>query len=206
MGLLTDAVAEPPVESQPALAQTTVQRAWGRVHEEPDIVDVQDAVRRRETADGLDDYSSGGRWAFALPERVSVRFRQRDQTDVTGVLYDDEGWRRTVGTDGDVSWQVEAQWDFARLVHNPDWLKVQKAILARRSRADDAVDLATRLYFDRRSLQIRYLDPRIIMTAPERAQLWIRVAALTARIDAMSGGLFRRGLVVWWGARPPDKR
>ncbi len=144
------------------------------------------------------------RWAYALPERVVVRVSRDDEYDFSGTRYEDDGWRQKQVVGDRLSWRVDAQWSLSRLVYDPDQLAVAKRADDLRRRTDDAVDLATRLYFERRRLQLAWLAARGTAdgTDPAALRRWTTIAELTARLNVMTGGLFRVRGVRWWSRAP----
>lgn len=172
----------------------------GQIASEVDIAEVQRAVAAREDRPELQVAVRASRWAYVLPTRVGVRVRRDDDNDQTSTFYDDDGWRRRASIGDHVEWRVDLEWDLSRIVHNPGWAAAVRARDQARRRRDSTVDLATRLYYERRRLQVQFIRAR---EPPEvRDRLWIQVAELTARLDVLTGGLMTRRAVRWW--LPPD--
>lgn len=166
---------------------------------EPDIVQVQSAARARELRLAAGFLVPPPAWQAALPTRLSVSLSGRDDLDISGTEYQD-GVRRKVATEGQLGWRLEAQWDLSLLAGDPQRLSYEKARDQARRRADAAVELVTRLYFERRALQLAFLsgagdDPA------RQTKRWVHIMELGARIDAMTDGLIRTAGVDWW--RPP---
>ena len=180
-------------------AQSSVDPA--ALAREPTVTEVQRAVRHRQPS----PYSRlvlRGRWAHVLPTKVNVRFQQDDESDWTGTLSDDQSWQRRSSADARLTWRLEAEWDLSKLVYDGADLTIATRRAEERRRLEGDVDLATRLYFERRRYQLQlHAGPR---NEAERTDLWLRIAELTARLDAMCGGIFGRRGVKWWrSARPP---
>jgi hypothetical protein len=87
---------------------------------------------------------------------------------------------------------VRASWSLPDLVFSRDELGVAAAAAELERRARAAVDRATRLWSERRSLRVSLaLDP------PQTASAWserqLELDRLTAELDAVTGGLYSRG-------------
>ena len=174
-----------------------VEALWARLSAEPDILAVQRAAARSASLRSLRGARLRSRWAHALPERLRVDVQHTDDDGWHGTVYDDSGWTQRTGRDARTGWRVTAEWDLARIVHDPDTIAIERTLAEARRHRDAAVETATRLYFERRRLQLSYLLPQAISVA-ELTDLWLRIAELTARLDATTGGLFRRARVEWW--------
>ncbi len=98
-------------------------------------------------------------------------------------------------------WRVQAEWDLSRLVFNPDGNPLARIAEDRRQRIERLVDEVTKLYHERRRLQVAFLlgPPGSLV---EQAAAWTTIAELGARIDAVTGGLLARAAVRWWEAVP----
>jgi hypothetical protein len=128
------------------------------------------------------------RWAGALP-RLSLRARRGTGIDRDGSSA--SGW---VDSSFDVDTWIEAraEWDLDRLLFDERELRAAEVARRRRLVAADLVRRVTRTYFERRRLQAAaLLDP------PDdpggAARLHIRIAELTAHLDAVTGGCFASG-------------
>jgi len=100
----------------------------------------------------------------------------------------------TVGPeDRSLSLDFGFTWDLADLVWNPDQTSIDVRSRLMVQLRGDVLDEVTRLYFERRRLQVEYAlvpveDPTL------QAGRRLRVDELTAQIDALTGGFFSRHL------------
>ncbi|MFT7621999.1 MAG: hypothetical protein ACI9WU_001164 [Myxococcota bacterium] len=163
---------------------------------EPDVYAVQRAARQREyrVASGL--LAQPPRWAAALPTRMGVTLSGLEDQDRTSTEYED-GLRRKIAAEQRLTWRVELVWDLSQVGWNPVDAAAARAHDQVRRRADDVVDRVTRLYFDRRALQLQYLQGSLPDSGREAAR-WARILEFTAQIDALTDGILRRAAVQWW--------
>jgi len=92
-----------------------------------------------------------------------------------------------------LGWDVSLSWDLGDLVWNPDETSVDNRSKLMVELREDILNEATRLYFERRRLQMQ------MMQTPDgeaRAglEMQMRIDELTALIDALTGGEFSRSL------------
>jgi photosystem II stability/assembly factor-like uncharacterized protein len=88
---------------------------------------------------------------------------------------------------GPRDWGVSLSWDISELVWNPDQTSIDSRSKLMVELRDDIVDEVTRLYFERRRLQLESLlvPPK---DTREKIDRELRIAELTASIDALTGG------------------
>ena len=110
------------------------------------IHEVQSIIRHREQR--LVSQLRRPQLAYLAPHRMAFQLRHDSHFDRTGTLFDD-GWRRSTGDQSEWSWRLDIEWDFSRLVFNPAELTLARLEAEIRRRSDNAVDLVTRLYFER---------------------------------------------------------
>ena len=99
-------------------------------------------------------------------------------------------------------WDVKASWDLGELIWNDDQTSIDVRSRLMVQLRDDVLDEATRLYFERRRLQIALLlePPKTLRDEIEKE---LRLQELTANIDALTGGYLSRTL---GGAREDVRR
>ena len=136
-------------------------------------------------------------WLTLVPTRLRFRVYQRDDDDFSDTRFDGDEWLQQVKRGMRVGWHIETEWDFGRWLNDTQWLAVDKARESRRQRRDALVDLATRLYFERRQLQLDYLM-RARYIGQDVIRVWVQIHRITAQLDVLTGGLFRASSVVWW--------
>lgn len=175
--------------------------------DEPDIHEVQRRVMEHRDID--DDRPD--RWTRrARLSNLVPRFRgraswldQRDRQDRfrEDVDADDEGdyernraqhlWRDDLRLRAVYSLQLD--FDLGDVVYTRDEMAIQRELRNRWRMRDDLLEEVTDLYFERRRLQLETRlfpddDPEVML-----ARL-LEIEALTAHIDAMTGGWFRQQL------------
>lgn len=163
---------------------------------EPGVLEVQDAAARyaKVHPEVYDTWLDQAAWAYALPDKVEgeIRHTGDDDKDVrtttaTNTLTD------TVAKDQQLLLQLEVRWNLSRLLYNKDKLTAAKDISKLVERREDVLTTINKLYFARRSLQANaVLDPP--GTAKEMITAELRVAGLTADLDALTGGWFSQEL------------
>ncbi|MBN2383780.1 helix-hairpin-helix domain-containing protein [bacterium] len=188
----------------PVPAQPTVDQILARFAHEPTIAEVQRAaikhagihigdIEKWRRNVRLQAFVPGTTFRFDKYDRENSTYRLsqnidfRDEPDryilgpdeYTISNYDYEYWKYQIGFD----------WDLNEFVYSNDQLKV-------RDEAEDLIDFkmkiveeVTRLYFDRRRLQI---DMLLESTGNRKASLdkELRLEEMTALLDSMTGGYF----------------
>ncbi len=144
------------------------------------------------------DKKSAGSWrrapnAAAVLPTVKFVMNHDLERDESLDRYQDEPDRWGADTDKDLSFQVSVQWQLAELIFNPDEVRVWNALANRASRRDAVLTVLVGYYFERQKFQLKErLSPPANLE--EAIQLKLRIAELTASIDAMTGGRLSRGL------------
>ncbi len=92
-----------------------------------------------------------------------------------------------VGDDEDTGWDITCTWDLGELIYNGDQTSIDVRSKLMVQLRDDILDEVTRLYFERRRLQIELLQnpPKDVNEFIEKE---LRLQELTADIDAMTDG------------------
>jgi hypothetical protein len=160
-----------------------------RFASEPDVREVQRAAARWVGADPkrFRSWRRRVRKAAWLPQ-LRVRVQRGYEDDL---LSNASGQTRAM--DDELTLEFRAQWDLDRLLfdRNELYLSREAALLA--ELRQDVVAEATRLYFERRRLQVELLvEPPVHAHSLLRARL--RLEELTAALDGLTGGFFRRAL------------
>jgi hypothetical protein len=160
-----------------------------RFAHEPSVRAVQEAAARWVGADParLESWRSRVRKAPWLPQ-IRTRVVRGFEDDL---LTNASGQTRVV--DDDLTVEVRLQWDLDRLVFDRAELQVSRESALLAELRQDVVAEATRLYFQRRRLQVdQILDPLPVGRA--RVERELRLAELTALLDGLTGGFFSRAL------------
>lgn len=188
IALLCAALAAPPLPARPGEASAAPEGAPS----EPSLVEAQEAASRTAAGEADDDAARVARarkahWAPVLRGQAGGKDDERARRGVSRgqpISLDDTG----VGH----SWVVVATWDLAQLIfaHDETQLALAHAHLARlrRQAADDAAEL-----WLERHKQVSAL--RRLAAGPDRDEAALGLLDLTARLDALTGGLFHELLL-----------
>ncbi|MBU3911793.1 MAG: hypothetical protein KKD90_04325 [Candidatus Omnitrophica bacterium] len=155
---------------------------------EPSIREVQEAAIEYAEVhpDKIKQWRSAAGKKALLPD-VSVGVDRY----VTDYWHWDAGQNPDVLQKGDdaISWDVTMSWDLGELIWNNDQTSIDTRSRLMVQLRDDILDEVTRTYFERRRLQIETL-----ISPPsglkERMERQLRIAELTADLDALTGGHF----------------
>ena len=171
---------------------------------EPEISDVHRAVIDRARLTSVEEATTASRWAHALPVDLRVSVGRDDETDWIRTHTEEDLWRHRRSTEDRIRWRFELRWDLSRLVYTPDWIRLERLRRSAAQQRDRQLEIANRVYYARRRLQLAYL-----MTpdqqAAQRLELWIQIGEHTAQLDVLTGGLFRRAAVRWWVAGSEER-
>ncbi len=168
----------------------SVEEVLAQFDREPPVRDVQEMVLEYSKTDPryVEEWMAASRSAAWLPE-LTVAY---DYDNGIGVDYtydlDPDGSLDQSAVDNDHGVSLRAKWRFDRLVMSSDRIRVISETQDIVKLRDKVLDDVTRLYFDRRRLQVE-----ILMGAGDlKAQLKneLRMEELTAQIDAYTGGRF----------------
>lgn len=93
--------------------------------------------------------------------------------------------------DESTGWDIRCSWDLGNLIWNDDQTSIDTRSKLMVELRNDIIDEATRLYFERRRLQVELMqnppkDPN------KRIEKELRVQELTANLDGITGGYFSR--------------
>ena len=175
--------------------RTEALRILKKFDVEPSIVDVQQAAARyaRVNPAAYDSWLSAANLAYILPRNLRGRVRstnddQRDVRTSSGAISD------LVSVDEQAQYELTADWDLTRLVFNRDQITAARQIERIVNQREDILTTVNKLYFARRQLQVEMeLEQGGSVERAIRSQL--RIDALTADLDALTGGWFSKQLV-----------
>jgi hypothetical protein len=184
--------APPPEDA--ASINRKINRALASLSHEPTLEELQSAALRLADA----DVSATSRWKRAarlqavLPTlKLSADYGAG--RDETLDRYQEKPDRWGADTDRGYDFQVSAQWKLDELIFNADELKVYDALADRAARREGLLTLLVGYYFERRRLQlVALLEPPPNLM--ERLEIRMRIAEVTASIDALTGGLLSHRL------------
>lgn len=181
--------------TSPAAAQDSraeAKRLLAQFGDEPSIVEVQRvaATYARVHPDVYDSWLSAARWAYFLPRNLRGQLRRTDK-DQSDVRTTTSGLSDLVSDDAELRLELRADWDLTRLVFNRDSITAARQIERLVNQREDILTTVNKLYFARRQLQIELeLEPPSSVERAVKAQL--RIDALTADLDALTGGWFSK--------------
>jgi hypothetical protein len=166
-----------------------VERALKRFDHEPSLAELENAALRLADAhvEGSKNWSRLPNLAAVLPTLKFVADYDLGRDEALD-RYQDEPDRWGADTDRGYGFQLSAQWKLDELVFNSDEVRIYDAIADRAQRRDALHSLIIGYYFERRRLQLTQLlvPPGDIGGITE---MKMRIAELTASIDALTGGL-----------------
>ncbi len=132
------------------------------------------------------------RWAYILPSNIRGQLRRQDG-DQSDVRTTSSGLSDLVSTDEQLQIILRADWDLTRLVFNKDSITAARQIERIVNQREDILTTVNKLYFARRQLQVDLeLEPPTSVERAVKSQL--RIDALTADLDALTGGWFSKQL------------
>lgn len=157
---------------------------------EPSVREVQEAAMQYAlVADNvLNGYQRSAKWTKLLP-RTRVRYRQDLDSDVT-VDINEAGERDlTLDDNENNNYEMNLEWRFDELLMGPTRIQAIRETSRLVQLRDDILTQVTKIYFDRRRVQVD-----ILMSPPgdakTRAAKDLRLEELTANLDALTGGWF----------------
>ncbi len=180
-----------------ALAQSPAEearRVLASFAHEPSVLQVQNAAARyaRVAPDSYSSWKGQTEWANLLPERVNGEYYylDRDEKDVR-TTQSTNSQAETVSFDDHARYKAVVEWDFSRLLFNPDTLTASRETSRIIERREDLLTTVNKLYFARRQLQAETaLQP--IEDTKRLIRTELRLASLTADLDALTGGWFSK--------------
>ena len=178
-----------PSAPTPMLTLDPADAILARFEREPSIAEVQEETTRFASLEPkrAASWRSRVRKAPWLPE-VTVRVLRGMEDDL---LSNANG--QTHALSDDLAVEVRARWRFDRLVFDRNELSVSRESTHVATLRHELAAEATRIYFQRRRLQLDLaLAPP--QTAAARARRLLQLDELTAELDALTGGWFRRQL------------
>ena len=154
--------------------------------QEPSIEEVQKmAIEYSEVSDKkIKDWRRRASMKALMPE-LSLDF-DKTITTALGASYD----RVQVGP---MDWGVNLKWELSELIYNPDQTSIDTRSKLMVQLRNDILSEATRIYFERRKLQIESLTKKSASSEEALAKK-LRLMELTALLDRLTGGYFSKVL------------
>lgn len=157
---------------------------------EPTVSDLQNMVLEYSKTDNhyVEGWLGASKSAAALPE-VTVKYTYDNGYSPD---YTSTGELDKSGVDIGNTVSAQAKWKLADIVMSSNRIRVISETQDIVKLRDKVLDEATRVYFDRRRLQVDMLmNPGDIKTQLKNE---LRLEELTAQLDAYTGGLYSRAL------------
>ena len=161
--------------------------------DEPSVRTVQEDAIKYASAEPerANSWFNRSDMANIAPRRVQLRldrdFKDNRNATSTGGL---ESSSRT-DIDDDSFWQFTVEWDFSRMIFNPDTVRVATQAIDLAELREDVLNAVTKLYFERRALRLE-----IILKPPQEfaefTKKRLRIDELTSDLDALTDGNFSR--------------
>ncbi len=155
---------------------------------EPTIQEVQEAALRYAEVihpENIDALRKNARLKALLPD-ISIDYDKTIQAGGTGSHFGDF-------VVGPRDWGLSLSWDMGDLIFSEQIRLIDSNVRLMVQLRDDILNEVTRLYYERRKLQIELiLIPA--QTPHDKLTTTLRLEELTANIDALTGGYFSRQL------------
>lgn len=103
---------------------------------------------------------------------------------------DDDALRRGRET---IEWDISLSWDLSELIWNNDQTSIDARSRLTAQLRDDVLDSVTKLYFERIRVKID-IDSLALGDSKKKTEKELRLAELTASLDALTGGYFSKKL------------
>jgi len=167
-------------------ADKETQKLLAKFNAEPGIQQIQEtAVKYAEVhKEKITEWRKSAKRKAMLP-KVSVGIDESE-----GDYYYGGTWK---GREGDTGWDLSLTWDLGELIWNNDQTNIDVRSRLLVQLRDDILNEVTKLYFERRRLQIELLtNPPANLQ--HRLDKELRLQELTAGVDALTGGWFSKSL------------
>lgn len=175
-----------PVAAAPVVAAGPLEQFAS----EPSVREVQEAAMSYALVSDnvLNGYQRSAKWTKLLP-RTRFQYRE-DRDDNTGVDVNEIGERDlSLDDQKNTNYQMQFEWRLDEMLMGPTRIQTIRETSRLVQLRDDILDEATKLYFDRRRVQID-----LAMNPPGDAKARVakdlRLDELTANLDALTGGWF----------------
>jgi hypothetical protein len=207
MSFLLACLMAPSVLGQPVSGRSAAEearRVLASFGHEPTILEVQSEAARHGLVDAsaYESWRSQTAWANLLPERLNGEYYylDRDETDVR-TTQSTQSVSQTISVDDHARYKAVVEWDLSKLIFNSDTLQASRETSRLVERREDLLTTVNKLYFARRQLQAE-LVLKPIENTKTLIRTHLRLASLTADLDALTGGWFSRKVT----ARTSDAR
>jgi hypothetical protein len=174
---------------------SSVDQVLGEFDNEPDIRKVQAMAMAytKTNPEVMEKWLSASKRAYALP-KVNLQYeKELDESNRFDYVADTEGALNSVKdyaqVENDDKVSVKLEWRLDKLVMSSEQIRVINESNKANKLRENVLDEVTRLYFDRRRLQVEALltPPKSLQ---DKIELELRLQEMTANLDALTGGRF----------------
>ena len=182
---------------------TSVEAVMAEFDVEPDIRAVQTMAMRysKTNPELMEKWLSSSQRAYALP-KVNLQYDKQldegtryDYVDLNndGNIIKEETQYDYIQIGNDDRVVVRLEWRLDKLVMSSEQIRVINETGKANKMREKVLDEVTRLYFDRRRLQVdNLLNPP--SSLPDQIEMELRLQEMTANLDALTGGEFSASL------------
>jgi hypothetical protein len=196
--LRTDAVLDLPIQTRQPRNFGSVEEVMAEFASEPDVQATQAmALAYTKTNPELvDGWLRASKQAYMLPKLNLQYEKENDQSvDYEYVIEDGNAVAQLDGqdADNDDKFVVKLEWRLDKLIMSSEQIRVINEAQDIVKLRDKVLDEVTRLYFDRRRLQVdQLLNPSADLKS--RIETELRLQEFSANLDALTGGAFSASL------------
>ena len=177
---------------------STVEEVLAEFEGEPDIRQVQAMAMRytKTNPEVMERWLAASKRAYALP-KVNLQYeKELDSSNRYDYIADAEGnvssEQDYAQVENDDKVVVKLEWRLDKLVMSSEQIRVINESNKANKLRESVLDEVTRLYYDRRRLQVEsLLNPP--SSLQDRIELELRLQEMTANLDALTGGGFSAG-------------
>ena len=174
---------------------SSVEEVLGEFDNEPDIRSVQSMAMAysKTNPEVMEKWLAASKRAYALP-KVNLQYeKELDEAnrydyiaDADGGLISEQDYAQVENDDKVV---VKLEWRLDKLVMSSEQIRVINEANKANKLRENVLDEVTRLYFDRRRLQVEsLLSPS--SSLKDQIEMELRLQEMTANLDALTGGRF----------------
>jgi len=202
------ASTEPEPANAPAIGRADIDAARARLRHEPSVERVLEAALRVEPPDESDALASRARLSGLLPT-LGLKARRGQAVDLTATdVASGDGLR--VGTDDDLTLEAALRFELDKLLFAREEVPLARERRAAHEAARSRAQQVIAVYFERKRLLLevelsklgRLPSPKGAKPTAEPLERELRIAELTALLDAFTEGAFSRMMENGHSRRP----
>jgi len=193
--LRSESVITLQISTKRTKSYTSVEEVMAEFAGEPDVRAVQSMAMRysKTNPELMEKWLASSQRAYALP-KVNLQYeKELDQATrydyVAGADGNLESLADYLQAENDDKVVVKLEWRLDKLVMSSEQIRVINETGKANKMREKVLDEVTRLYFDRRRLQVdNLLNPPSSLT--DQIEMELRLQEMTANLDALTGGEF----------------